>query len=162
MTQFWNRIAVWSSLHELVQIFGSSHELVSELSLYRVHNEHEFRSGLGLLLPVRIARTSTQCCNMQPTHTMIYIHVRTHTYTTYMHVLMHTPKHTQYIYIHVYNTLLCTHIIHHNAHANICTNMPIIYWHIQIHAHAHTQTHAHTSCMHIIKYTPTFIMHTHN
>ena len=44
MTQFRNRIAVWSSLHEPVLIFGS----VFELPVYRVHNEHDSESGSGL------------------------------------------------------------------------------------------------------------------
>ena len=49
MTQFWNRIAVWSSLHETVLIYGSSHGSVFKSPLYRVHNEHESESGPGLL-----------------------------------------------------------------------------------------------------------------
>ena len=35
MTQFWNRIALWSSLHKLVRISGSSHGSVFKLSMYR-------------------------------------------------------------------------------------------------------------------------------
>ena len=49
MTQFQNRIVVWSSLHELILIYGSSHGLVFGLPMYRVHNEHESGSGPGLL-----------------------------------------------------------------------------------------------------------------
>jgi len=49
MTRFWNRIAVWSSLHELVLIYGSSHGSIFESPMYRVHNEYESESGLGLL-----------------------------------------------------------------------------------------------------------------
>ena len=38
MTRFRNRIAVWSSLHVLTLIYGSSHGSVFESPLYRVHN----------------------------------------------------------------------------------------------------------------------------
>jgi len=49
MMQFRNRIAIWSSLYEPVQIYGSSHRSVFESPMYWVHNEHESGSGLGLL-----------------------------------------------------------------------------------------------------------------
>ena len=49
MTRFRNRITVWSSLHEPVLIYSSSHGSVFESPMYRVHNEHEIRSGPGLL-----------------------------------------------------------------------------------------------------------------
>ena len=42
MTRFRNRIAVRSSLHELVLIYGSSHGSVFESPVYRVHNGYEF------------------------------------------------------------------------------------------------------------------------
>jgi len=48
MTRFWNRIAVWSSLHEPVLIYGSSYGSVFELPVYRIHNVHESGSGPGL------------------------------------------------------------------------------------------------------------------
>jgi len=57
MTQFWIRIAVWSLLHEPMRISESSHGSAFESPVYRVHNEHKFRPGLGRLLPVWIART---------------------------------------------------------------------------------------------------------
>ena len=66
MTRFWIRIAIWSSLYELVRIFKSSHMSVFESAVYRVYNEYKFKSpviGLGLLLPVRTAQTSPQCGN---------------------------------------------------------------------------------------------------
>ena len=53
MTRFRNRIAVWSLLHEPVLIYGLSHGSVFELPLYRVHNEHEFGSGPGLIEWIR-------------------------------------------------------------------------------------------------------------
>ena len=49
MTRFCNRFAVWSSLHELVMIYGSSHGSVFKSPVHRVHNEHESESGPGLL-----------------------------------------------------------------------------------------------------------------
>jgi len=49
MTRFQNRIVVWSSLHELEQISEQSNGSVFKLPVYRVHNEHESGSGLGLL-----------------------------------------------------------------------------------------------------------------
>jgi len=60
MTRFRNRIAVWSSLHEPVLIYGSSHGSVFESPLYRVHNEHESRSGPGLLQLVRISPNGSE------------------------------------------------------------------------------------------------------
>ena len=37
----WNRIALWSSLHELARIYRLSYGSVFESPLCRVHNEHE-------------------------------------------------------------------------------------------------------------------------
>ena len=60
MTWFWNRIAVWSSLHEPVLLYGSSHGSVFKSPLYRVHNEHESGSGPGLLQWVRISPNESE------------------------------------------------------------------------------------------------------
>jgi len=38
MTRFRNRIAIWSPLHELALIYGSSYGSVFESPLYRDHN----------------------------------------------------------------------------------------------------------------------------
>ena len=46
MTLFWNRIAVWSLLHEPILIYGSFHGSVFELPVYRVYNVHEFESPI--------------------------------------------------------------------------------------------------------------------
>ena len=54
MTRFGIRIAVWSSLYELVLIYRSSHGSVFGLPAYRVHDEHESGLGPGLLQRVRI------------------------------------------------------------------------------------------------------------
>jgi len=51
MTRFQNRIAVWSSLHELVLIYRSSCKSVFKSPGYRVHNGHNSGSGPSLLLP---------------------------------------------------------------------------------------------------------------
>jgi len=62
MTRFWIRIVVCSSLHEAIQIFGSSHRSVFESPVYRVHNEHEFKSPVtdpDLTKRVRIAEHAT-------------------------------------------------------------------------------------------------------
>jgi len=50
MTRLQVQTAVWSSLHEPVRISRLSHGLVFESLVYWVHDEHEFGSGLGLLL----------------------------------------------------------------------------------------------------------------
>ena len=67
MTRFLNRIVVWSSLHELVLVYGSSHSSVFESPMYRVHNEHESDRVRVSCSWVRIARTGPKHCNTQPT-----------------------------------------------------------------------------------------------
>ena len=92
MKRFWNQIAIWSSLHKLVLIYGSSHGSVFKSPLYRVHSEHESGSGSGLLLPVRIARTGPKCCNKQPNSHDDIQHIRTHNYTlTHVHMHIRVP-----------------------------------------------------------------------
>ena len=49
MTLFWNRIAVWSLLHEPILIYGSSHGSVFELPVYWGHNGHESESSITRL-----------------------------------------------------------------------------------------------------------------
>ena len=60
MTRFRNRIAVWSLLHELVLIYGSSHVSIFGLPAYRVHDEHEFGSSPDLLQLVRISPNGSE------------------------------------------------------------------------------------------------------
>ena len=68
MTRFWNQIAVWSSLHEPVLIYGSSHGPVFESPLYRVHNEHESGSGPGLLQRSGSHQTIPKCSGWFTAH----------------------------------------------------------------------------------------------
>ena len=107
--------------------------LIFESPVYRVHNDHKFGLGLGLLLPVQTAWTSLDRCNMQPntwTHTNIHSYTDTpHTYTNsciyqaytlhictrIQHTLMHTPNkcihpHKHYICT---NTHPITHALNH-------------------------------------------------
>ena len=80
MTQFQNRITIWSSLHEPGLIYGSSQGSVYESAVYRVHSEPECGSDPGLLLSVQIARTSLHHYSMQQnTHNpLVPTHARTH------------------------------------------------------------------------------------
>ena len=92
MTMFWNRITVWSSLHEPVRISELSHGSVFESPVYRVHNEHNSKSpvtGPDLTERVRITATRNQ------THELIRTHTRTLTLATYLHVrtCIHTRVH---------------------------------------------------------------------
>ena len=102
LSRFRNRIAVWSSLHELALIYGSSHGSVFESPIYRVHNEHESGSPVA---GFESHRTGPKYCSTQPTHTYKY------KYT--LNILLSTPTHTctptyMHIYIYVY-----IYIIHH-------------------------------------------------
>ena len=100
MTQFRNWIAVWSSLHEPVLIYGSSHESVFESPMYWVYNEHESESGPDLLQwsgshkQVRNAVARNQTHELKQTYTCTRIHS-----TTYTHKHTCTPA---YIRIQVY------------------------------------------------------------
>jgi len=99
MTMFQNRIAIWSSLHEPVLIYGSSHESVFESPVYRVHNEHESGSGPGLLQRVRISpnesETLQHATKHMNSHKHTLVHVYTHVYTyvyTYIYTLIYMFK----------------------------------------------------------------------
>ena len=63
VTRFWNRIAVWSSPHEQELFHETSHGSVFESPMYRVNNEHESGSGLGLLLSSSDCTNESGCCN---------------------------------------------------------------------------------------------------
>ena len=113
MTQFRNRIAVWSSLHEPVLIFGSSYGSVFESPMYRVHNEHNSRSGLGLLQRSGSHRTNPKCCSTRPTHTNKYKYM--------LNTLPNTPTYTctpTYIYIHTYIRVYTLIYIHACIHTH--------------------------------------------
>ena len=101
MTRFWVQIAIWSTLHELVQIFESSRASVFESPVYWVHNEHN----------LNIAQTSPNRCNTQ-----LYVHKYTNTniYTQlFIHIYTLTCMYTTYTYI-------LTHI-HYTHHASMHT-----------------------------------------
>ena len=86
MTRFWSRIALWTSLHEPVLIYGSSHGSVFKSPLCRVHNEHESGSGLGLLQRVQILPNESKTLQQASEH------MNSHKYTL---VHVYTPQHTR-------------------------------------------------------------------
>ena len=107
MTQFRNRIAVRSLLHESVLIYRSSHESIFESPVYRVHNEHESGSGLGLLQRVRISPNESETLQHASEHTNKY------KYT--LNTLPSTPTHTctpTHVHIQVYTYTYMTHLKH--------------------------------------------------
>jgi len=121
MTRFRNRIAVWSSLHESVLIYGSSHGSVFESPLYWVHNEHESGSGPGLLYlgsdlteRVRVPQLKHKLAqSLTNTHAYLYIHI-----ILSINTLIHT-------YVKIY-TYPWTHSRNTLTHAN-ATRPPILY-----------------------------------
>jgi len=141
MARFWIRIAVWSSLHEPVLIYGSSHESVFESPLYRVHNEHESGSGPSLLQRVRILLNESETLQHASEHMNSHKHTLVHVYT---------PQHTRinirvcpHIYVYKYtNTYIQYTCLNTNTHA--CP--------LNTHAHNHHAAHA-TSIIHIIMHT---------
>ena len=113
MTRFGIRIVVWSSLYKPVRTSKSSHKLVFKSPMYRVHNKHNSKSGPGLLLPVRIARTSLKYCSTQP-----YIHGSTT--QTCIHDYLHIHKYTyKYTPVHMHNTYTYIHLTHIYTSYNI-------------------------------------------
>ena len=135
MTQFQNRFAIWSLLHEPVLINGSSPGSVFKSPLYRVHNEHESESGSGFLLlgsdlTERLRNTVTRNqIHIIHINTLLHthmctctLHIRVHRYT-YVYTHIHTS-----IYIHItlfIYTLIHTYIHSHpHMHAN-----PLIHIH---------------------------------
>jgi len=150
MTRFWNRIAVWSSLHELALIYGSSHRSVFESPMYRVHNEHNFESlvtEFGSHERARNAVTHNRTHTYKHKYTLhwhvhadTYVYKYTHTYTlhlytyTYIHVYtsiyIYTYKYVK-IYTHTYpNTHIITKYTQHTqTHACILINSHTFKWH---------------------------------
>ena len=118
MTRFRNRIAVWSSLHEPVLIYGSFHRSVFKSRLYPAYNEHESESGPGLLQlgsvltkRIRSAATRNQTHELTQTYSRTRIHstIYTHTHTctpTYIRIQVYT-----YTNIHAYLNKIPTHEI---------------------------------------------------
>ena len=136
MTQFWNWIVIWSSIHEPVLIYGSSYRSVFKSPLYLVHSEHESGSGPGLASgPYRCStRPNTQL------HKHRHIDMIIHTYPnihTYRYIPVH--QHNTYMYIHLYT------YIHAYTHVYIVKHT---YIHIYIYIYT-TYTH---NCTHILPY----------
>ena len=186
MTWFWNRIAVWYSLHESIRISELSHGSVFESPAHRVHNG----TTLNLLLPpvtkfelykrVRIQLQYKWIQTHPYLYPYIYIHgergksvyVATHipmdTYTVnYTHTLTLTHTH-----IPLHALMHSTHNIHtitNNTPIYIFTNVPHIiihthsrkhHTHACIHTNKHTtlhiNNHTHKNTTHTYNYTPTW------
>ena len=128
---------------ELIQIFESSHGSIFESTMYQVHIEHEFGSGLGHYYRVQIALLDPNRCHMQPyTHEKgdgdNESHQPTCTYTliqTPMHALKHTNTTHTYIYPRIQPCMHCTHL-----YTYIHTNINILdTLHTYLHTHTFTQ-----------------------
>jgi len=127
MTRFQNRIAVWSSLHELILVYESSHASVFGSSLYRVHNGTNPNRVRIFCNWSGFHQTDPKYCSMQPTHTnkykyMLNTHtcIWTHTCTPmYTYIYKHTPKYTLLIYIPTHPTYIIWAHLH--AHTQACT-----------------------------------------
>ena len=122
--QFWVRIAILFTLHELVRISESSHVSIFKLFSVLTLCEHEFGSGLGLLLPGSDHAIGSDRSNTQSN---TYVNIK-HAYTP--------TRATIYSCIHKY-THTCIHTytskhLHINSHRHIFT-------HAHIHAYIHTQ-----------------------
>jgi len=75
MTRFRNQIAVWSSLHEQVLIYGSSHISVFESPMHQVHNEPEVGSPISWFgSHERVRNTATRNHTHMNARTYTYIH----------------------------------------------------------------------------------------
>ena len=131
MTLFWIRIAVWSSLYELVRISGSSNGSVFESLVYRIHKGHKSESPItefGSHERVHIDATRNQ------THTLIYKYTRTPNHTpihtcTQTHTC--TPTFITYTSIHIHTHYIYTYLPMH-----------ILY----THTHSHELKHTHPPC----------------
>ena len=97
MTQFWNRIAVWSSLHEPILIYGSSHGLVFKSPVYRIHNGHYSESSLDLLQRVRISPNESETQQHAAEHT----ERKGNQHTLIIHSHMYPYKHATRAYTHI-------------------------------------------------------------
>ena len=138
MTRFRNRIAVWSSLHELVLIYESSNGSVFELLVYQVHNEHISGSDPGLQQRSGSHQMNQKRCSTQPIHTNKY----KCTLNTYMCIRTYTRIPT-YTCIYTYKHILTYIYTCLNTNTHACP--------LNTHAHNH---HAHaTTIIHIIMHT---------
>jgi len=120
ITWFWIRIATWSSLHEPVQISGSSHRSVFKSPVYRVICEHKSESpatGLDLTKRVRTLQYATQPMNSHE-NTPVYIQAHIQPYNN---IHIHTYYFT-YPNTHSHDTHTLTPHAHNNTLTNPCTH----------------------------------------
>jgi len=137
MTQFRNRIVVWSSLHESVRIFGSSHGSVFESPLYRVHNRHNSESPVtkfGSHELVRNAVTRYQTHREEGESTQTH-DTLTHVPNTRAYTYTCTPTYILYRSIHIYTQYTHTYTnIYIPTHTHTTSARPSTHYHIYIHA----------------------------
>ena len=101
MTRFQSWIIVWSLLHKLVRISGSSHGSIFESPVFQVHNEHQSESHVtGPDLTKRVWNAAIRNRTFKDTRTHIqytrHMH-STHVHTVkhmYMHIRTHIPTYT--------------------------------------------------------------------
>jgi len=154
MIRFWNRIAIWSSLHELVRISGSSHGSNFESPVYRVQNGYKSESPItefGSHERVRnpVTRNQTHRDEGKINTYTKYTHTRTHTCTPHVHTYTGNP-HTYMLFTHTYitrimdtHTYTCKGLTH--AHTNRYTLNINERTHLHIPIRVHTSMHA---CIH--------------
>ena len=142
MTWFWSLIVVWSSPHESVLFYGSSHWSVFESPVHWVHNEHNSKSPVTKFGSYgRVQNVVT--CN----ETHIEEGKSIHTPNTFIHVPIqarHTCIHPQvhphtYTYIHVYTSIYIHTYIYIYISKHI--NTYYIYTHIPMHTSMHKYMH---------------------
>jgi len=148
MMRFWNRIVIWSSLHEPVLISGFFHKPVFESLVYWVYNEHQSESGPDFLQRVQIPPNGSEIA-VTRNHT----HIRWYT-NTYMHIIYIPPHAYSYVLIHTHT--------HTSTHAHTLANTPKHYV-IKIWMHKYTFTHIplHITITHIYTNTYTSFKCTH-
>jgi len=172
MTRFQNRIAVWSSLHESVMFYGSSHGSVFESPVHRVQNGYKSESPVtefGSSERVRNAitrhqtqreegestyahKTLTHIILILACHTCIHPRVHPHTYV-YTHPNTYTSMHIHIHYTYIYPD---KHTLKHSlthTHASLNT-----YIQTCIHAYTtHTNSRTHQQTLYHTNKTCTLI-----
>jgi len=118
MTRFWNRIAVWSSLHNPVLTYGSSRGSVFKSSWYRVQNGYKSESlvikfGSNERVWNAVTRNRTHREKGESTHTQNTLtHVPIHAHHMCIHtqvIHIHTFTHHGYSHVYMQMTHACTH-----------------------------------------------------
>ena len=128
MTRFRNRIAVWSSLHEPVLIYGSSHASVFESPVVSGPQRHESESSPGLLKLGSDLTEQTRNAIARNQHIQINIDTRYTDMCTQTHTCTPTHTHIQ-VYIYTY-IILYIHTHPLNTHTNSHTHTPCPCTHI--------------------------------